>query len=54
MKTRIFCHQFSTSFIRVFSDGTATYNRKRYSSYTNARRALTRNVGFAWEVKPTK
>ena len=51
METRIFRHQLGKSIIRVFDNGSATYNHKRYSSYQSARRALTKRVGYAYEVK---
>lgn len=51
MTQRKFHHQLGIAIIRIYPDGTATYNRKRYSSYKAARRALTNNVGFAWEEK---
>lgn len=51
MTQKRFHHQLGIAIIRIYPDGTATYNRKRYSSYKSARRALTNNVGFAWEEK---
>lgn len=50
MKTIKFAHQLGTTTIRVFCDGTATFHRKRYSSYQSARRALTNYYGFAYRV----
>lgn len=51
MKTYTFNHQLGTAIIRVYEDGTATFNRKRYSSYRSARQAMARFYGFVWEVK---
>lgn len=51
MRTRKFQHQLGVAIIRIYSDGTATYRRKRYASYASARQALTRFVGTAWEIK---
>lgn len=51
MKTYVFNHQLGTATIRVYNDGTATFNRKRYSSYKSARQALTRYYGFVYLVK---
>lgn len=51
METRKFQHQLGTAIIRINPDGTAMFRRKEYSSYKNARRALTNYYGFAWEIK---
>lgn len=51
MTQKIFHHQLGTAIIRIYPDGTATFNRKRYASYKAARRALTKYVGFCWEEK---
>lgn len=51
MTVKKFKHQLGTAIIRVHDDGSATYNKKRYASYSSARRALTKNVGFAWAIK---
>lgn len=51
MTQKRFHHQLGIVIIRIYPDGTATYNKKRYSSYKSARRALTNHVGFAWEEK---
>ena len=51
MKIYIFNHQLGTAVIREYNDGTATFNRKRYSSYKSARQAMTRFYGFVWKVK---
>ena len=48
MTQKRFRHQLGIAIIRIHKDGTATYNRKRYSSYKSARRALSDHVGFAY------
>ena len=50
MPQQKFRHQLGIAIIRIHKDGTATYNRKRYSSYKSARRALTNYVGFAYRI----
>ena len=50
MTQKRFRHQLGIAIIRIHKDGTATYNRKRYSSYKSARRALTNYVGFAYRI----
>ena len=51
MTQKRFHHQLGVAIIRIYPDGTAIYNKKRYSSYKSARRALTNHVGFAWEER---
>jgi hypothetical protein len=48
MEIRKFNHLLGVATIRIYSDGTATFHRKRYSSYKAARRALTKFYGFAY------
>ena len=45
-----FNHQLGQAVIRVYADGTATLNRKRYSSYKSARKALTNTYGFVYRI----
>jgi len=51
MKSYIFSHQLGSTVIKVNSDGTAIFRRKKYSSYKSARQALTRFYGFAFLVQ---
>ena len=51
MTQKRFRYQLGIAIIRIYPDGAATYNKKRYSSYKSARRALTNHVGFAWEER---
>lgn len=51
MKIYTFNHQLGTAVIKVYKDGTATFNRKKYSSYKAARQALTKYYGFVYIVK---
>ena len=51
MKTYTFSHQLGTATIKVNNNGTAVFNRKKYSSYNSARKALTNYYGFSYIIK---
>lgn len=51
MKTYTFGHQLGTATIKVNEDGTAVFNRNKYSSYNSARKALTNYYEFSYLIK---
>ena len=51
MKIKKFIHQLGEVTVRIYSDGTATFNKKRFRSYQSARRALTTYYGFVYEAR---